>query len=97
MNEIVEAAFLGASGIVGPAVPRGERFRSFARTFDERRFRSDLEQRSIRWLPRSDPGFPRALAAIFDPPVGLFVRGAGRNNVLDLPAVAIVGARACSS
>jgi DNA processing protein len=97
MSELVEAAFLGAASVPGPAPPHGERFRSFAHSFDERRFRAGLEERSIRWLPRSDPGFPRALAAIFDPPAGLFVRGKGRNSVLDLPAVAIVGARACST
>jgi DNA processing protein len=97
MSELAAAAFLGAPGAAGPVQPRGERFRAFARGFDERRFRAELEGRSLRWLGRSDPGFPRSLAAIFDPPPGLFVRGSGRNRVLDLPAVAIVGARACSS
>ncbi len=97
MSELAEAAFLGASNDGGPVAPRGQRFRAFVRCFDERAFESDLAARSIRWLPRSDPGFPPALAAIFDPPAGVFVRGGGRNLLLDRPAVAIVGARACST
>jgi DNA processing protein len=97
VSELVEAAFLAAAGVEGPALPRGERFRTFRRAFDERRFRAELASRSIRWLARSDPGFPRSLGAIFDPPAGLFVRGSARNRILDRPAVAIVGARACST
>jgi DNA processing protein len=37
------------------------------------------------------------LARIHDPPPGLFVRGTGDPSLLDRPAVAVVGARACSS
>jgi len=40
---------------------------------------------------------PRLLRAIYDPPPRLYVRGGGENDVLERPAVAIVGARACSS
>ena len=97
MSELTEAAFLAATGDAGPAAPRGERFRAFVRSFDEQAFRSELRARSIRWLGRSDPGFPSALAAIFDPPSGVFLRGARHPNLLDRPAVAIVGARACST
>jgi DNA processing protein len=39
--------------------------------------------------------FPPLLRAIFDPPKRLYLRGAD-GNVLERPAVAIVGARACS-
>jgi DNA processing protein len=41
--------------------------------------------------------FPPLLRAIYDPPPRLFVRGGGEDDVLARPAVAIVGARACSS
>jgi DNA processing protein len=41
--------------------------------------------------------FPSLLRAIYDPPPRLYVRGGGENDVLARPAVAIVGARACSS
>jgi DNA processing protein len=37
------------------------------------------------------------LAAIHDPPPRLFLRGAGEPGLLEEPAVAVVGARACSS
>lgn len=97
MSELAEGVFLGVADAAGPVAPRGERFRAFARQFDERAFRNQLAARSIRWLARSDPGFSRALAAIYDPPAGLFLRGTGRNRLLDRPAVAIVGARACST
>jgi len=41
--------------------------------------------------------FPPLLAAIFDPPRRLYIRGAAGEDVLTRPAVAIVGARACSA
>ncbi|CAN5192398.1 DNA-processing protein DprA [soil metagenome] len=51
----------------------------------------------IRRLRRRDTGYPGLLAAIHDPPPALFVRGRGSDDVLSQPAVAVVGARACSS
>src|SRR5439155_390390 len=67
------------------------------RSFDEADFRARLSARGIRWIGRSETGFPAALGSIFDPPAGLFLRGAGALELLDRPAVAIVGARACSA
>jgi len=46
---------------------------------------------------RRDAGYPSLLAAIHDPPPGLYLRGNGSPELLDAPAVAIVGARACSA
>jgi DNA processing protein len=40
---------------------------------------------------------PSLLRAIYDPPPRLYLRGGGADDVLARPAVAIVGARACSS
>ena len=51
----------------------------------------------IRRLPRRDPRFPALLAAIHDPPRRLFARGDADLGLLSEPAVAIVGARSCSS
>jgi DNA processing protein len=51
----------------------------------------------IRRLGRRNPGYPPLLAAIHDPPRELFLRGCGSQDVLARPAVAIVGARSCSS
>jgi DNA processing protein len=49
----------------------------------------------VRALTRSR--FPPLLRAIFDPPKRLYLRGSAADEVLEQPAVAIVGARACSS
>jgi DNA processing protein len=97
MTELAEAAFLAGSTEPQPARARGDRFAAFARAFDEPSFLASLREQRVRWLARSDREFPHALRAIFDPPPGLFLRGSGEAEVLDRPAVAIVGARACSS
>ena len=49
--------------------------------------------RSVR---RGEREYPRLLAEIPDPPGRLWVRGEASLDVLERPAVAIVGARACS-
>jgi DNA processing protein len=51
----------------------------------------------VAQLTRRDPRYPALLAAIHDPPKALFVRGESDVALLSAPAVAIVGARACSS
>jgi DNA protecting protein DprA len=51
----------------------------------------------VRRLRRRDAAFPPLLAAIHDPPPELYLRGRGDPAELTRPAVAIVGARACSS
>jgi DNA processing protein len=51
----------------------------------------------VRRIRRRDPAFPALLAAIHDPPPSLFLRGAAGVDLLERPAVAIVGARSCSS
>jgi len=96
MSELVLAAFAAETGSHVVREPSGERFRRFARRFDEPAFRARLTELEVRWLGRSALGFPRALGAIFDPPVGIFVRGDGPLELLDRPAVALVGARSCS-
>jgi DNA processing protein len=90
------AAFAAETGAHLVAEPRSARFARFAREFDQRAYLVAIEAQGIRWLGRSGPAFPRGLAAIFDPPVGLFARGDADAELLDLPAVAVVGARSCS-
>ena len=51
----------------------------------------------ITCVRQRDPAFPVLLAAIHDPPSQLFLRGSSTPALLDHPAVAIVGARSCSS
>jgi DNA processing protein len=55
------------------------------------------QMRVYRYLRRRERGFPPLLAAIHDPPAGLFVRGGGDVELLQKPSVAVVGARACSA
>ncbi|TMM23019.1 MAG: DNA-protecting protein DprA [Actinobacteria bacterium] len=50
--------------------------------------------RAVRRLRRSD--LPELLRQIHDPPRALFLRGSADAEILGRPAVAIVGARACS-
>jgi DNA processing protein len=51
---------------------------------------------TIRSVRRGGPGYPPLLSQIPDPPARLWLRGEAGLDVLDRPAVAIVGARACS-
>ena len=51
---------------------------------------------AFRCIRRRDPAFPPLLAAIHDPPPQLFLRGSAAPALLERPAVAVVGARACS-
>jgi DNA processing protein len=97
MNELAVAAFAAEADRHLVAEPRERRFQRFAASFDEAAYLAELERQGLRWVPRSAAGFPRSLAAIFDPPPGLFVRGAAELELLAQPAVALVGARSCSS
>jgi DNA processing protein len=97
MSELAVAAFAAETGSHLVAEPRSARFARFARRFDEQRYVAELQRQDIRWLARSASAFPCALASIFDPPVGIFVRGARDAELLERSAVAIVGARSCSA
>jgi DNA processing protein len=97
VSELAVAAYAAETNGHLLAAPAGARFERFRRSFDESAFRARLAAREIRWVGRSEPCFPRTLRAIFDPPPGLFVRGEAPLELLDRPAVAIVGARACSA
>ena len=97
VSELALAAFAAETGSHFVSEPRDARYARFRERFDEQAYRRRLADGGIRWLSRSDPAFPPALGSIFDPPPGLFLRGAGEVELLDRPAVAIVGARACSS
>ena len=96
MNELVLAAFAAETGTHVVGEPRQARFAAFRRRFDRRAYAESLAARGLRFLARSEPPFPPLLRAIHDPPVGLFLRGEAAPELLSRPAVAIVGARACS-
>ncbi len=55
---------------------------------------SQYEQKGIEFLTIIDPAYPFLLKAIDSPPVCFFISGPIRN--LQRPAIAIVGARACT-
>ncbi|HJQ50678.1 MAG TPA: DNA-processing protein DprA, partial [Gaiellaceae bacterium] len=96
MSELGLAVFASETGTHLVCPPRGERWRGFERRFDERGYLEKLTAGGYRFLPRSSQDFPPLLRAIHDPPPGLFLRGDAEPELLAHPAVAIVGARACS-
>jgi DNA processing protein len=95
MSDLVVAAYAAETGQHLLARPTHAHFLRYEQRFDEPAYREQLRPLGVRWLPRSE--FPLALAQIFDAPLGLFVRGAAAPAVLDLPSVAVVGARSCST
>jgi DNA processing protein len=97
VSELAVAVYAGETGSHHLEPPRTAEFASFARRFDGRGFARRLAERSLRFLGRSEPEFPALLHAIHDPPIGLFVRGDADLGLLTQTAVAVVGARACSS
>ena len=96
MSELALAVFASETDTHVVRPPRGERWRTFERRFDERAYLDRLAAGGHRFLSRSASSFPPLLRAIHDPPPGLFLRGEAEPDVLSRPAVAIVGARACS-
>ena len=97
MTQLALAAYAAATGRHVVREPTDAHYRAFVRRFDERAYLERLGKLGVTWIARSSPRFPRGLAAIFDPPAGLFVNGDVEPGLLDAPAVAVVGARACSS
>jgi len=96
MSDLALAAYAAETGGHHVRPPADRRWRAFSRSFDGPQFLAGLEKRGLRWTGRREPGFPPLLAAIHDPPPGLFLRGAGGADLLSRTAVAIVGARSCS-
>jgi DNA processing protein len=97
VTELALAAYAAETGSHVLAPPATSRWAAFVRGFREIEYRASLTARGYRFLARSDSAFPASLRAIHDPPPGLFLRGDADEEVLSRPAVAIVGARACSS
>jgi DNA processing protein len=96
VNELALAVFASETGTHLVREPSGGRWRTHARTFDAGAYEQRLADRGFRFLARSSPGFAALLAAVHDPPPGLFLRGDAPPELLSEPAVAVVGARACS-
>ena len=97
MNELALASFAAASDAHLVGEPRSARFAAFTSRFDATAELERLRRLGFRFLARSAATFPPLLRAIHDPPPGLFLRGEGDVELLVRPAVAVVGARACSA
>jgi DNA processing protein len=97
MSDLALALFAAATDAHVVREPRSTRFARFRAAFDERAARERLRAAGLRFVGRSEAAFPVLLNAIHDPPPGLFVRGSAGLDLITLPAVAIVGARACSA
>jgi DNA processing protein len=97
VSELALAAFAAETGTHVVWEPRERRFDRFRRSFDATRYLTELGERGFRFLARTDPEYPALLAELHDPPPGLFLRGGAGGGLLTRRAVAIVGARACSS
>jgi DNA processing protein len=93
MNELALAVFASEAGAHLLRAPASARWHAHLRTFDARAYERRLGERGSRFTA----DLPLLLRSIHDPPVGLFVRGAASLDLLERPAVAIVGARACSA
>jgi len=92
MNELALAVFASETGAHLLREPGGARWHAHLRAFDAEAYERRLHERGLRFTAR----LPPLLRSIHDPPVGLFVRGGAPLGLLARPAVAIVGARACS-
>jgi len=96
VSELALAVFASETGTHLVRPPAGVRWAAHVRDFDARAYEERLAARGFRFLARSSAPFPPLLRAIHDPPAGLYVRGAADLELLSRPAVAVVGARACS-
>ena len=92
MSALALAVFASETGTHLLREPSSARWRAHVRAFDARAYERGLAERGLRFTAE----LPSLLRSIHDPPVGLFVRGEAALDVLARPAVAIVGARACS-
>ena len=94
MNELALAVFASETGTHLVEPPLTRRWSEHLRAFDPAAYEARLAASGFRFVPR--PQLAPLLRAIHDPPPGLFVRGDAGVELLERPAVAVVGARACS-
>ncbi len=97
MSDLALAVFAAETGTHVVKEPRERRFERFRREFDAERYLTSLRASGLRFVGRSESAFSPLLRELHDPPAGLFLRGDAEAELLASPAVAIVGARACSS
>jgi DNA processing protein len=94
MKELALAVFASETGAHLIEPPATRAWSHHLRAFDAAGYTARLAERGLRFVAR--PQLPPLLRAVHDPPPGVFVRGTADLELLARPAVAIVGARACS-
>ena len=95
-GELALAVYASETGTHLIRPPAGARYAAHLRIFDGRAYEQRLAAAGLRFVGRAAAAFPPLLCSIHDPPPGLFLRGAADAELLSRPAVAVVGARACS-
>ena len=96
MNDLALAVFASETGTHLVRAPSNARWTAHLRAFDAAAYQQRLGAKGFRFVARSAADFPPLLRAVHDPPPGLFLRGTATPDLLTRPAVALVGARACS-
>jgi DNA processing protein len=94
MSDLALAVFASQTGTHLIQPPVGRDWRAHVRAFDPTEYGRALAALGFRFRTRAQ--LPPLLAAIHDPPPGLFLRGDADAALLEQPSVAIVGARQCS-
>ena len=98
-KEIFHADDKTLSGLLSPGLYRSlaamKRTRSGAEKDIEKRIASEHSPNSINFITFKEPAFPEKLSEIPDAPVGLWYIGSLPAS--DVPSVAVIGARECSS
>jgi DNA processing protein len=94
MIDLALAVYASERGTHVLEPPRDRAWAAHVRAFDAVAYALRLTACGVRFVERA--GLPPLLRAIHDAPRGLFVRGDAELELLARPAVAIVGARACS-
>jgi DNA processing protein len=94
MHDLRLAVFASLTGAHLVRPPTGPRWRAHVASFDGAAYARELAANGFRFV--AQPELPPLLRAIHDPPPGLFIRGNVDVELLARPAVAVVGARACS-
>jgi DNA processing protein len=96
VNELALAVFASETGTHLVKTPSSAQWLAHLRRFDASRYAERLAAQGFAFVERTSAEFPALLRSIHDPPPGLFLRGSARVELLARPAVAVVGARACS-
>lgn len=84
------------SSVIG--IKLTDKFITFRKTFNIEKVRAGLKSQDITYVSQNNPLYPSQLLSIYDPPIGLFVKG--NPNLLQIPhsqLFSIVGTRKATS